>query len=277
TCSRRSSAAPPAARVPTRIRWWSRARTARCWSMVAWTPTPCASSSTGARCPMATTATTTPPRAWSLLTSAASPRWARTSNGTGGGSRWWTWTARVSTSCCCSGCTSNRWAMADSARPAPPQASARALLAMLSVGPPDDVVTLRSMMEGLGGSLFGMLLFIATLPAFLPIPGVAGALSGPLVSLIGLQLLVFMRQPWLPRMIADRGPRRGTLARFEHRVSPWLKRLGRVVRPRLPGLIDHPAASVFTGFLLLLLGVLLALPIPFTNYVFGVLLLAHAL
>ncbi|MEN1940272.1 exopolysaccharide biosynthesis protein [Luteimonas sp. MJ246] len=159
----------------------------------------------------------------------------------------------------------------------PPRATARAVLAALAAGPADDVVTLRSVTEGLGGSLFGMLLFIATLPAFLPIPGVAGALSGPLVSLIGVQLLLCMRRPWLPRMVADRGPRRGTLARFEQRISPWLKRLERVVRPRLPGMIDHPAATAVTGLLLVLLGVLLALPIPFTNYVFGVLLLAYAL
>lgn len=159
----------------------------------------------------------------------------------------------------------------------PPAASARAVLTALAAGPEEEVVTLGSVIEGLGGSLFGMLLFIATLPAFLPIPGVAGALSGPLVSLIGLQLLVFMRRPWLPRMIADRGPRRGTLARFEHRVSPWLQRLERVVRPRLPAMIDHPLATFATGLLLLLLGVLLALPIPFTNYVFGALLLGFAL
>lgn len=158
-----------------------------------------------------------------------------------------------------------------------PRASARSLLAILASGPPDDVVTLRSLMEGLGGSLFGMLLFIATLPAFLPIPGVAGALSGPLVSLIGVQLLLCMHRPWLPHVVAGRGPRRGTLARFQRRVAPWLGRLERVIRPRLPGLIDHPAASMFTGLLLVLLGVLLALPIPFTNYVFGVLLLGYAL
>src|SRR5690606_16419536 len=159
------------------------------------------------------------------------------------------------------------------AEPDPPRATARAVLAALAAGPPDDVVTLRSMTEGLGGSLFGMLLFIATLPAFLPIPGLAGALSGPLVSLIGLQLLVFMRRPWLPRIVAERGPRRGTLARFGQRIAPWLARLERVVRPRMPALIDHPAARLLTGLLLVLLGLLLALPIPFTNYVFGLLLL----
>lgn len=159
----------------------------------------------------------------------------------------------------------------------PPRASARAVLAALSAGPADDVVPLRSVTEGLGGSMFGMLLFIATLPAFLPIPGVAGALSGPLVSLVGLQLLVGMRRPWLPRVIGERGPRRGTLARFEQRVSPWLRRLERLIRPRLARLIDHPAATFVTGLLLVLLGLLLALPIPFTNYLFGLLLLAYAL
>jgi hypothetical protein len=161
-------------------------------------------------------------------------------------------------------------------RHAPARAGARALLAAMAAGPADDVVTLRSVMEGLGGSIFGMLLFIATLPAFLPIPGVAGVLSGPLVSLIGLQLLLCMRRPWLPRVVADRGPRRDTLARFEHRISPWLARLERAVRPRLPTLIDHPVATMVTGLLLVLLGVLLALPIPFTNYVFGLLLLGFA-
>ena len=165
-------------------------------------------------------------------------------------------------------------AMAEDPRGRPPRASARAVLAALAAGPADDVVTLGSVMEGLGGSMFGMLLFIATLPAFLPIPGVAGALSGPLVSVIGLQLLLCMPRPWLPRVVARRGPRRGTLARFAQRVSPSLARLERVVRPRLPGLVGHPAATMVTGLLLVLLGLQLALPNPFTNYVFGLLLQA---
>ncbi len=158
-----------------------------------------------------------------------------------------------------------------------PQASVRTILAALVAGPAEDVLPLRTLLDGLGRSMFGMLLFIATLPAFLPVPGVAGALSGPLVSLVGLQLVLGLRRPWLPGFVAARGPRRGTLARFEHRVSPWLLRLEHLVRPRMVALIDHRAATVFTGVLLVLLGVLLALPIPFTNYLFGVLLLAYAL
>lgn len=156
-------------------------------------------------------------------------------------------------------------------------AGTRALLTALAVGVPEETLKLSEILNGLGRSLFGMLLFIAILPAFLPLPGVAGGLSGPLVVLVGVQLLAGMRRPWLPRFIAERGPTRGTMARFEQRIGPWLLRLERVVRPRLTVLLDHRAATMFSGLLLVLLGILLALPIPFTNYLFGVLLMLYAL
>ncbi len=157
------------------------------------------------------------------------------------------------------------------------EAGTRAVLRVLATGDPAYTMRLREILEGLGRSLFGMLLFIATLPAFLPIPGLAGALSGPLVVLVGVQLLIGLRKPWLPRFVAERGPTRGTLARFEQRISPWLARLEHVIRPRLTQVLDHRVATMFTGLLLVLLGVLLALPIPFTNYLFGVLLMFYAL
>ena len=44
----------------------------------------------------------------------------------------------------------------------------------------------------------------------------------------------------------------------------------------MPWVLDHPLASAFSGLLMILLGLLLALPIPFTNYLFGALLLLFA-
>ena len=49
------------------------------------------------------------------------------------------------------------------------------------------------------------------------------------------------------------------------------------MRPRLTAILDHRAATAFTGLLLLLLGVLLSLPIPLTNYLFGGIVLVYAL
>ncbi|MGY0798992.1 exopolysaccharide biosynthesis protein [Lysobacter sp. A286] len=157
------------------------------------------------------------------------------------------------------------------------EAGTRALLDAFADGDQEQVVKLGEVFAGLGKRSFGMLLFVAILPAFIPIPGVAGAVSGPLVILVGAQLLLGLRTPWLPGFVACRGPRRHTLARFRDRLSPWLARLERVVRPRSPALLDHRLANAFTGLLLVALGLLLALPIPLTNYLFGVLLLLFAL
>ena len=157
-----------------------------------------------------------------------------------------------------------------------PERGLRSLLDGYTVGDPDEILTLQALLAGLGRRAYGMLLFVATLPAFIPIP-IGGAISGPLVVLIGLQLLWGRQRPWLPRFIATRGPHRHALARFDRLVSPWLARLERLVRPRLPVLLHSRASRIFTGLLLVLLGLLLALPIPLTNYLFGALLLLFAL
>ena len=157
----------------------------------------------------------------------------------------------------------------------PHEAGTRALLDAYAIGDPDEILRLGDLVGGLGRRAFGMLLFIDTLPAFIPIP-IGGAISGPLVVLIGAQLVGGMRRPWLPRFIGNRGPHRHALARFDRRISPMLARLEKLVSPRLPVLLDHRAASMFTGLLLVLLGLLLSLPIPLTNYLFGGLLLLFA-
>jgi len=156
------------------------------------------------------------------------------------------------------------------------EAGTRALLDSFAAGDPDDLLPLRDLLAGLGRRAFGMLLFISSLPAFIPIP-IGGAIAGPLVVLIGLQLLIGLRRPWLPKFIADRGPHRNALARFDKIIAPWLGRLEHLIKPRLTWVLDHRIATMFTGLLLVLLGILTSLPIPFTNFVFGALLLLFAL
>lgn len=151
--------------------------------------------------------------------------------------------------------------------------STREVLDALAAGDPDERLSLGELLSGLRQSAFGMMLFFAVLPAFIPIPGVAGAISGPLVILVGVQLLIGLRRPWLPRFIATRGPHRRSLARFRDMLAGTLRWLEKVVRPRLEWVLDHRLASAVSGLLLVLLGILLALPIPFTNYIFGGLLL----
>lgn len=156
-------------------------------------------------------------------------------------------------------------------------AGIRTLLSVFLQGDPDQVLSLREILADMQESAFGMFLFVAILPAFIPIPGVGRAISGPLVILIGLQMMIGLRKPWLPAFIGNRGPRRATMTRFIGKVAPLLRRLDRMLKPRWSALLEPLPAHVFSGILLLLLGILLSLPIPFTNYLFGGILLLFAL
>lgn len=158
-----------------------------------------------------------------------------------------------------------------------PRTGTVALLDGFATGNPDDVLHLGDLLKDFGPAAFGMLLFLGVLPAFIPVPGVGGAIGGPMVILVGAQLLLGMRKLWLPGFLARRGPHRSAMVRFRQRLAPWLRRLEKLVRPRMLRFLDNRLALCFTGVLLVLLGLLLALPIPFTNYVFGVLLLLFAL
>ena len=160
---------------------------------------------------------------------------------------------------------------------ATPHTSTVALLDGFATGDPDDVLRLGDLLKDFGPAAFGMLLFLGVLPAFIPVPGVGGAIGGPMVILVGVQLLLGMRKLWLPQFLARRGPHRSAMMRFRQRMAPWLQRLEKLVRPRMSAFLDNRIALSFTGLLLILLGLLLALPIPFTNYVFGILLLLFAL
>lgn len=153
----------------------------------------------------------------------------------------------------------------------------RTLLAMFAFGDPAQHMKLGQILQDLQQSAFGVFLFVAILPAFIPIPGLGGAVSGPLVILIGLQMLFCMRRPWLPGFIARRGPKRGTMHRFLDRIDGALRRLDRMLKPRMPQVLTPAPAHAFSGLLLVLLGLLLSLPIPFTNYLFGFQLLLFAL
>jgi hypothetical protein len=150
------------------------------------------------------------------------------------------------------------------------------LLEEVANGERTDDVHIDELLAHFGQRSFGGLLLIAVVPALLPVPFGVGAISGPLISLIGLQLLLVRPQPWLPGFIRRRGLKRDRFRRFTKRITPLLLRFERVSGPRLEVLTTHFAASMFTGLLLILLGFLLSLPIPFSNYPFGLLILTFA-
>ena len=154
--------------------------------------------------------------------------------------------------------------------------STRALVDHLAQGDPLEMVSFGDLLDEFSERGFGLFLLLAMLPNFIPAPGV-GALSGGLVTLIGVQLLFHFQHPWLPKFIARRTIQRSALVQFRARFDKWLGRIEKLIKPRNPFFLENKVAHAFSGALLILLGIVLALPLPLTNWLFGALLLGYSL
>jgi hypothetical protein len=158
----------------------------------------------------------------------------------------------------------------------PPPITTRGLVDELATGDPNEELSLGDLLDRFSERSFGLFLLMVLLPTFIPIPVGVGAVSGGLASLIGLQFLVRLEHPWMPRFVANYKIHRYRIVGFRDRMGKWLGRLERLTKPRYTGMFTHWAAHAFTGLLLVVLGILLCLPLPLTNYPFGLILLAFS-
>jgi hypothetical protein len=159
----------------------------------------------------------------------------------------------------------------------PPPITTRGLVDELAIGNPDEELSFGELLDRFSERSFGLFLLLVMLPTFIPIPVGVGALSGGLASLIGLQFLARLEHPWMPKWVANYKIHRHRITSFRDRMGKWLGRLERLTKPRYTGVFTHWAAHAFTGLLLVVLGILLCLPIPLTNYPFGLILLAFSI
>jgi hypothetical protein len=149
-------------------------------------------------------------------------------------------------------------------------------LGALETDPPPDRVpslTVGALVDKAAESGFGFLIGVLTLIA-IPFVGVSTPF-GLAIALLGAQLMIGLRHPWLPGRARRRSLSMTMLDRvlgLLARRTRWLARLSRrrwelVIQPRLIGL----------GIVLLALGLALPLPIPGSNLVFLIPLLLYAI
>ncbi len=138
-----------------------------------------------------------------------------------------------------------------------------------------DELTLDTLLVPLRARAFGVVLLVLAIPNFIPVPFGIGGVMGVLVVALGLEMLCGLERPLVPHRLRRKTMRRarvdGFLARSA-RIMDWLERW---CKPRLTILTQRPWTTL-SGLALVVLGILLSLPIPFTNYPFGVILLAFA-
>ena len=126
--------------------------------------------------------------------------------------------------------------------------------------------SLGELRDALGDRGFGVLLFVFALPNLIPvnIPLLSAVLGAPLV-LLAAQLTYGRHKPWFPNWLSRQSVSRQTFEAIVRRALPYLEPAEQWLRPRLTVLLSWTGERII-GVGLLVLTVVLALPIPFGNW-----------
>lgn len=123
-------------------------------------------------------------------------------------------------------------------------------------------LTVGEFVARLGDRTYGLLFLALALANFVPaVPGFSGVL-GCILILVAVQLVIGRRTPWIPRVIRSRRVPKLRLQQGLAAAAGVLRRFERICRPRL-ALFTTILAERILGFIVVYLGAVIALPIPF--------------
>jgi hypothetical protein len=126
------------------------------------------------------------------------------------------------------------------------------------------VLTVGQMLEQFDSRAFGAMLLVFGLLNCLPLPpGSSTILSLPIL-LLAPQIAWGSDVPWLPRKLVEHPLKRDDLRGLFRRLTPIVRRMELVTRPRLQ-ILFGPIGERLIGVVCTLLALVLVLPIPLGN------------
>jgi hypothetical protein len=138
-----------------------------------------------------------------------------------------------------------------------------------SSDPASDKIMIHDLIEAMDTTGFGLVMMVFSLPILIPLPP-------PFPSLISLPLVIFAFQmmigydsPKLPKRFAKISIKRSVLAMMVEKSSPYLRRVDRLLKPRLFFFSSDGFQRVI-GFFTFLFSMSVLLPMPLSNFIPGV-------
>lgn len=130
----------------------------------------------------------------------------------------------------------------------------------------DERINMGQFVSALGDRAFGLAIFVLALANLLiaNVPGISTVLGLPVI-LLSLQLVLGQKRPWLPSKLSKMTMQRGTLEKMVKRSVAILRKMEIFFRPRMMFLVTDKAER-YLGLYCLILGIVLALPILFGNF-----------
>lgn len=112
---------------------------------------------------------------------------------------------------------------------------------------------------------FGIVLLLLSLPAAFPTPTIGHAtLLGPLIILLGLQILAGKSSFWLPNRICQKQIPPGLIVFLRQKGIPFLKKIEKRLAQRME-FVTQRAFRLPVGLTIVVMGAIMMIPIPLTN------------
>ena len=128
-------------------------------------------------------------------------------------------------------------------------------------------VALGDLVARLGDRAFGLLMLIFSLPNAVglgTIPGLSTVFGLPQV-IFALKMIAGLEKPWLPKFLLDKSISVEDFRSIVAKSQPQLRRVERLLRPRL-NVLTGALVERLLGLVFLVLATIVALPIPGGNW-----------
>ncbi len=124
-----------------------------------------------------------------------------------------------------------------------------------------EKVTVQEILDALDARSFGLAVLLFSLPSVVPMPPGVPTVVGIILLIVSLQMVLGREELWLPGILSKRAFDRNSLVKAFEGLAPKLAFIERVMKPRLLFMTGR-WGSIFIGFIVLIMALVLILPLP---------------
>lgn len=141
-----------------------------------------------------------------------------------------------------------------------------------------DRVPIKDLIDAMDTIGFGLVIMFFSCGIVFPLPPpFPSIIAAPLV-VFSLQMIAGYDSPKLPKRFSNLTVKRATVAMLLQRISPFIRKAERILRPRLSFMVSQTAQRI-VGIFIFLFTSFIVLPIPLSNFIpgLGILIISFGL
>lgn len=141
-----------------------------------------------------------------------------------------------------------------------------------------DRIPVRDLVEAMDAIGFGLVMMIFAFGIVIPLPPPFPSIISIPLAIFSLQMALGFSAPKLPKRFSDLSVKRSVLAMLVQKSSPYIRRVERILRPRL-SFMTHGIMERVIGVFTLIFSISIFLPIPLSNFIpgLGILIISFGL